>query len=122
MPLNRVFFYSAMRRLSGQLLPLGLIYSSILTTWGAPGEPIANPTGTPTIWIRHVRNAQTGRANKVGLGERIAVEIEGAPEALQRATTEWKKLVLLIDEVPLRGLCANAATITNSITVTNVTI
>lgn len=77
-----------------------------------------------SVSIESVQNTKSGIADRVGLGDRISVNINGSAESVQRATSSSKKLVLVMDDVALRHLCTNAVTgsatqVTNTMVVTN---
>jgi len=54
-----------------------------------------------------------------GLGDSLEVEVDGTTPQLQTFTSDEKKLVLLLDEIPFRGMATNFIFATNATFVTN---
>jgi hypothetical protein len=96
--------------------------------WHLWGQEVGAQTtiassGSSLVSIQLVGNAKSDQDDKhrFGLGDRITVQIEGTASAIQRATADSKKLVLLMDEVALRGLCTNAVAGGDAMLITNTT-
>jgi hypothetical protein len=69
--------------------------------------------------ITSIKNAKNGETNRFGLGDRITAEISGAAFPFQLVTADPKKVVLLLNDVALRGLCTNVTLVANPTMVTN---
>ena len=87
------------------LMRLYLISSSMVAaTVAALAQTSFSPaTNVPTV-------VQVS-SDTVGLGDRLSVVVEGPAEYLKKAASDRAKVVLLLDKIPLRGLCTNVVSI-----------
>jgi hypothetical protein len=74
------------------------------------------------ITIQSIGNVRTNHVDSFGLGDRITMEVSGTSNAIQRATVDCKKLVLVLNDIALHGLCTNAFVISNASVFSNVDI
>lgn len=76
----------------------------------------------PPVAASGIPTARINSRAKFGLSDSIRVDIDGSASQLQAFTGDVKKVVLLVDGIPLRGMATNIVLATNTTLSTNITV
>src|ERR1044071_599571 len=99
-----------------ELLPFGLL----IATLAFSSKTLANDVSTNSVEFRDPAIMRIVSPKQFGLGDSLFIEADGSSPQLQSLTADSRRLILLIDSIPLRGMATNILLVTNVSLSTNV--